>query len=129
MEKTKIDVLDLLFMTKKEFQDLDGEFIDQLPPKQINRIPNCLWDMMTEEQLKRISTFNLSTLDYNELVKLYIKYIDSTEPYTIEYKIKDKTTTIESNGLEPKLHEVISQQKRYANFKARSRFNKKRLYK
>ena len=46
-------------------------------------------------------------------------------PYTIEYKIKDKTTTIESNGLEPKLHEVISQQKRYANFKARSRFNKK----
>lgn len=125
MEKTKIDVLDLLFMTKKEFQDLDGEFIDQLPPKQINRIPNCLWDMMTEEQLKRISTFNLSTLDYNELVKLYIKYIDSTEPYTIEYKIKDKTTTIESNGLEPKLHEVISQQKRYANFKARSRFNKK----
>ena len=42
MEKTKIDVLDLLFMTKKEFQDLDGEFIDQLPPKQINRIHNCL---------------------------------------------------------------------------------------
>ena len=80
MEKTKIDVLDLLFMTKKEFQDLDGEFIDQLSPKQINRMPNCLWDMMTEEQLKRISTFNLSTLDYNELVKLYIKYIDSTEP-------------------------------------------------
>ena len=121
----KTDVLDLLFMPKEEFQKLDGEFIDQLPAKQIARIPFCLWDTMTKEQVKHLSNSVLSTLDYDELVKLYIKFSDETEPYTIDYKLKDKTVKIESKSLEEKLYDLMLQGKIYSNFKARNRLNRK----
>ena len=120
----KTDVIDLLFMPKEEFHKLDGEFIDQMPAKQIARIPFYLWNTMTKEQIKHISASALSTLDYDELVKLYIKYSGDREPYTFEYKVKDKAITVQSNGLEEKIYETILQEKKRCKFKARDRIHK-----
>lgn len=120
----QIDIMDLLFLSKKEFQALDGEFFDQLPDKQIARMPYCLWDMMTIEQFKKMSIPSISKLDYNELVKLYIKYSNETEPYTTEYKLRDKIVTVESKSLESKIIDTIQQQKKYGYFKARNRLKK-----